>query len=131
MDKDRKAYLKSYRKQYKNETHRVNLTLNNSEFHQFTKAAHGEKITPFIKKMALAGLNNQVAIPQHINEELKTLRFAILNIANNVNQIAHHSNRIKDLSSRDEHNLLQHLKQLNDVVKAYTENSLSPKQHDH
>jgi len=114
MATNRKDYLKQYRTSY--QSRRVNLTLSKDEYRAFTLSARKEQ-----SKLALSALHNQAHIPTDLQEELQTLRFAILNIANNVNQIAHHSNRIKAMSENDEQSLLVYIKQLDDVVKRYTE----------
>ena len=79
------------------------------------------KLAPYVKKLAISTLLQQAHIPQEIQQELQTLRFAILNIANNINQIAHHSNYIRAMSEDKEHSLLVYIKQLDDVVKSYTQ----------
>ncbi len=122
MSNARKTYHANYRKSYKGK--RVNLTLTPAEYRLFSDASGKLKVTTFIKQQALASVTNQTVIPDTIAEELKTLRFAIRNIANNVNQIAHHSNMVKQLTSAEENNLLAYIKQLEDVVQAYTENRL-------
>lgn len=122
-DDKRRAYQQQYKADYRRRTARVNLTLDREEHRAFLRGAKraGMKPTPFIKQMALAGLSGQAVMPADVLDELKTLRFAILNIANNVNQIAHHANSVHHLTTNEEHNLLSYLKQLDDVVKAYTE----------
>ncbi len=130
MTAKRRAYQQTYRKTYK--AKRVNLTLSPAEYRAFSRAAKNQKITPFIKNLALSALERQAVIPKDLEAELKTLRFAIRNIANNVNQIAHHSNTIHNLTSAEENNLLLHIKQLEDVVQAYTEGKiLQGKDNDH
>lgn len=129
---DRKAYYKQYRKENKTRTKRVSLTLTKAEYAAFVRASKGRKITPFVKACALSSLKQQALIPDDIQEELQTLRFAVLNIANNINQIAHHSNLVRNMAASDEHNLLSHIKQLDDLVKTYTEGRLlSPKNDDY
>lgn len=133
MDRKRTSYQQKYRDRYKSQAKRVNLTLSLSEHREFSREAktHNLKIASYVKSLALAGLNNQAIIPPHLESELKTLRFAIRNIANNVNQIAHHSNMIREISSTDENNLLQHLKQLEEAIYSYTEGQILKKDHDH
>lgn len=130
MSKDRKSYQREYRAAYKGQAKRVNLTLSNAEYKAFLKAAQKEGLKPtaHIKQLALAGLGNQVHLPRELNEELKALRFAVLNIANNVNQIAHHANTVKHLTQSEEHNLLAYLKQLDEVVRSYTTGQILSKQ---
>ncbi len=121
---DRRDYFKQYRLKNKHKKRRVGLTLTHDEYRAFVRASKGQKISPFIKACALSSLNKQALIPDDIKEELATLRFAIRNIANNVNQIAHHSNLVRGITTQDEHNLLAHIKQLEDLVIRYTEGRL-------
>ncbi|ODS23656.1 hypothetical protein AB835_07575 [Candidatus Endobugula sertula] len=103
----------------------MNLTFSQDEHRSFSRAAKAEnekmKVTTYIKQLALAGLEQQAHIPEDIKAELKTLRFAIHNIANNVNQMAHYSNTVRNMTMSDENNLLQYLKQLDEVIQSYTE----------
>jgi len=130
MDDNRKNYQKEYRDEYKTRVKRINLTLTKQQYQAFTKASGNQKVTTYIKDLALAGLNQQANIPENLQEELKTLRFAILNIANNVNQIARHSNTVRSITSAEENNLLQHIKQLEDAVSEYTKGRIMESDHD-
>lgn len=123
MNKKRSEYQKQYWNKYKSRTRRVNLTLSNEEHQAFLRSAktENEKLTSHIKKLSLSGLTGKAHIPPELKEELKTLRYAIYNIANNVNQIAHYSNTIHSMTSVQENNLLQHLKQLDEVIQNYTQ----------
>jgi hypothetical protein len=67
--------------------------------------------------MLIKHINKEVFVPNEIKEELRDLSLLIRNIANNINQIAYHSNMIKSLVEREEHNLLMELKRLDDSVK--------------
>ncbi len=78
----------------------------------------------------MAGLYSQTVIPENLETELKTLRFAIRNIANNVNQIAHYSNLVRSVSTTNENNLLQHIKQLEEAVEEYTKGQINQSNHD-
>ncbi|MCB1736018.1 MAG: hypothetical protein H6981_14680 [Gammaproteobacteria bacterium] len=135
MDDDRKTYQRRYRQGYKGQAKRVNLTLSLAEHRAFARAANKEqkKLASYIKELAIAGLDAQAHIPEALQAELKTLRFAVLNIANNVNQIAHRSNTLRELSQSEENNLLGYLKQLDDVVRRYTAGRIlsHPDDHDH
>ena len=89
---------------------------------------------PTLRNLLWLECRGHIILPAQLQEELKTLTFAIRNIANNVNQIAHHSNIVHDLTLADENNLLQHLKQLEDVVQHYTQGRILESQgaeHDH
>ena len=133
MDDKRKAYQQEYRQRYKLESKRVNLTLNNVEYKAFkrsAKQANEKKVTKHIKDLALSGLNNQPILPEDLKAELQTIRFAIYNIANNVNQIAHYSNTMRSLVQSDENNLLSYLKQLDEAVRSYTEGRILNKENE-
>ncbi len=121
---NRENYQKHYRKTYTGK--RIGLTLTPDEYKAISRLAksQGQKPTSYVKKLVFSQLNQQIVLPKELQEELKTLRFAILNIANNVNQIAHHSNTVRHLTELEENNLLQHLKQLHEAVEAYTQGRL-------
>ncbi|ODS22869.1 hypothetical protein AB835_11755 [Candidatus Endobugula sertula] len=125
MNEKRREYQQQYREKYKSQAKRVNLTFSQDEYRAFSRVAKAEnekvKVTTYIKQLALAGLEQQAHIPEDIKAEFKTLRFAIHNIANNVNQMAHYSNTVRNMTMSDEKNLLQYLKQLDDVIQSYTE----------
>jgi len=131
---DRTDYQREYKKAYKSRVKRVNLTFSPSEYKRFQKTAKSDdpdtKLTSFVKTMALAGLDNRVGVPAELKEELNILRFAIRNIANNVNQIAHYSNTVRAVSTSDENNLFMHLKQLEDAIKDYTHGRLTTAKND-
>lgn len=136
MDKSRTEYQKKYREEYKSRAKRVNLTFTKEEYRAFSQSAKSEntKPTPYIKQLALAGLQQQPVFPEKVEEELRAFQFAIRNIGNNINQIAHYSNTIRNMTYADENNLLQHLKQLEEVVKSYTKGRILHSQngsHDH
>jgi len=131
VSESRRQYQKEYREAYKARTRRVNLTFNADEYQAFSQAVSKLKATTFIKELALAQLAAQLRLPDMITDELATLRFAILNIANNVNQTAHYSHRIRGMVEADENDLLQHLKQLEEVIRTYTEGRIMEAGHDH
>ena len=131
MSEEKKEYQRRYREQYKSQVKRVNLTLSKEEYLLFSRAAENKKVTAFIKELALVTLNGQTSIPENLKEELKTLRFAIRNIANNVNQIAHHSNAVRSITMAEENNLFQHLKQLEEAIQSYTEGNILKSKNDH
>jgi len=105
---------------------RISISLSQAEFRQLSTLAKRESMKPtsFVRNLTKATLLRQVHLPANIEAELKTLRFAIRNIANNVNQIAHHSNTVHMMTVADENNLLQHLQQLEQAVQSYTEGQI-------
>ena len=127
----RKDYHKDYRAEYDKRTKYVNVALPMDVYRQLEVLAkrEGTKVAPLFRNLALASLHSQVFVPESVEQELKELQFLIRNIANNVNQIAHHSNRVRALV--DENGLLMELKGLEDQVRAYTQGRLGKGGHDH
>lgn len=120
----KRDYQKQYREDYAKKHKRISITVDQNEYSALEHIARKEgiKVTSLVKHYAFAGLGQSLAVPKEIEQELKELRFLIRNIANNVNQAAHHSNTIKQLV--DENGLLEHIRQLEKSVKDYTEGRL-------
>ena len=59
---------------------------------------------------------------KQVEEELRELKFLITNISNNVNQMAYHSNRIKQVA--DENAVFQELKRLDELISDFTRNRM-------
>ena len=131
MTESRKAYQQRYREQYKSQIKRVNLTLSKDEYRAFSRVAGNRKVTAFIKELALSALAGKAHMPASLEEELRTLRFAIRNIANNVNQMAHYSHTVRGMTAADENNLLQYLKHMEEAIQSYTEGRILESGHDH
>lgn len=115
-----KEYHKEYRKDYKNRMKYVNVAVPVSMYEELEKLSALEqvKISSLLRNMALAYMHQQTFVPNTVESELKEFTFLIRNVANNINQIAHHSNIVKHMV--DENGLLMEIKKLEDMVKAYT-----------
>ena len=59
-----------------------------------------------------------------IEQQLSELRFLVSNIANNMNQIAHHSNRVKHVV--DENGVLQRFAELDALLVDFVDSRLKP-----
>lgn len=118
---DRSEYLKQYRKENKGRTKRVSLTFSNSEYSAFEKAAQtsGEKPAPFIKAMAEQSLHKTIKLPDTIDDDLAAISKLVRSVANNMNQIAHHSNRVREVL--DENEPLLELQKLDRGLRAAIE----------
>lgn len=116
---DRSKYQKDYRQKYKAQAKRVNLTFGLSEFHSIGRAAQssGEPVSAYVKRMALAahGSHTTASVPEEVLEELADLSRVIRTIANNVNQMARHSNRIGQVL--DEQEVFLHIQSLEAELK--------------
>jgi hypothetical protein len=110
---------KLYNKEYSQRTNRVSLTFTNAEYAELEKRAKAENVKPttLVKNMALAYHQQAPIIPETIKEELQELRFLIRNVANNINQIAHHSNTIQRLA--DENGLLLEIQKMEKTINDF------------
>ena len=108
----RKLYNKQYKAEYKQRVKRVYLVFSQSEYDEIEKRAKSENVKPatLVKNMALAYHQQVHIMPEPIKEELQELRFLLRNVANNINQIAHHSNTIQRLA--DENGLLLEIQKM-------------------
>ncbi|MCI5167143.1 MAG: plasmid mobilization relaxosome protein MobC [Candidatus Electrothrix sp. GM3_4] len=117
--KNRKEYHKQYNKEVRKKLKDVHIYLTPDEYNFFKAIAEkeGEKVPKIIKTMALSQAGKTFYLPKEIQEKLTEFVFLMRNIANNVNQIARHSNTVKSLV--DENGLLSYLKNLETTVKDY------------
>lgn len=115
----RQDYITEYQKSYYKQVRRVALTIQNKDYERLEAKAkqEGLKVSPLVGKLVYAYLNQDPMISKEVLEELKAFRFLVSNIANNVNQIAHHSNIIKAMI--DENNLLGELRRLEESVSHF------------
>ena len=120
----RKAYLQSYQAN----THRVAITLTPSEFAELEKRAKAEGVKPttLVKNMAIAYHQSQQIPQEPILKELQELRFLLRNAANNINQIAHHSNTVGRLV--DENGFLDEVRKMEATINEFVARRLNPKQ---
>ena len=109
---DRNAYQKNYRQEYKDHAKRVNLTFTLPEFRSISKSAKtsGLPVTAFVKRLAMQSFHENREAPEEIADQLADLERVIRTIANNVNQMARHSNRIGQVL--DEQEVFLHIRDL-------------------
>ena len=120
----RKAYLQSYQAN----THRVAITLTSTEYAELEKRAKAEGVKPttLVKNMAIAYHQSQQIPQEPILKELQELRFLLRNSANNINQIAHHSNTVGRLV--DENGFLDEVRKMETTINEFVALRLNPKQ---
>jgi hypothetical protein len=97
MNKDQmreylKEYLPQYRKTYANK--RINLTVSEDEYEVFVKANAGKAtgLPRFVKRQALARLQETPNVPPLNEATAKEALRLIRTMANNLNQVAHQVN---------------------------------------
>lgn len=122
MSQDTAAYQKAYKAGYDKTHHRVSITLTKNEYKELETRAkqEGVKVTALVKNMALAFHQKHPPRSKAVEQELKELRFLIGNIATNINQIAHHSNMVREMIDHNE--LLSEIRKLELAVKNYVNN---------
>ena len=109
---DRSAYQKAYRESYGARAKRVNLTFGLSECADLERAAKrsGMSLSAYVKSCAMQGHGGQVETPEEVLEQLADLSRVVRTIANNVNQMARHSNTIGQVL--DEHEVFARIQEL-------------------
>tara|TARA_R100000935_G_scaffold58705_1_gene97168 strand:- start:13611 stop:14024 length:414 start_codon:yes stop_codon:yes gene_type:complete len=114
----REQYQRDYRQQYRDHAKRVNLTFSLSEFRGIARAAQqsGSPVAAYVKRLALNAHHGHVLPPEELAEQLADLERVIRTIANNVNQMARHSNRIAHVL--DEQEVFLHIHALQSELKA-------------
>lgn len=116
---DRSEYQKQYRQEYKDHAKRVNLTFTLPEYRSLARAASasGLPVASYVKRLALQTQHNgSPEAPEALAEQLAELDRVIRTIANNVNQMARHSNRIAHVL--DEQEVFLHIHALQGELKA-------------
>jgi len=110
-------YSANYGKQYREKVKRSNVTFSHEEFCQIEKLAESLQMKPavLIKRLALSALKGEQIQSPAMEEEVRGLTFLLRNIANNLNQIAHHSNRVKQVV--DENDVFNQLRLIEQSLK--------------
>jgi hypothetical protein len=100
----REQYQRDYRQQYKDHAKRVNLTFSLSEYRGIARSAKGAGIpvAAYAKRLALEAHEGRSSAPEELAEQLADLERIVRTIANNVNQMARHSNRIAHVLDEQE-----------------------------
>lgn len=115
-----KEYHKNYRKEYSKRVKYLNVSLPMKTFKEMQTLAIREdvKVSKLFKDMAIAYMQQKTFVPKEVEDELKQLKILIRNVANNVNQVAHHSHIIEGMINENE--LLGEIKKLESIVNDYT-----------
>jgi uncharacterized protein YutE (UPF0331/DUF86 family) len=100
----RENYQRDYRQQYKDHAKRVNLTFSLAEYRGISRAAKdaGSPVAAYVKRLALQAHEGRNTAPDEVAEQLAELERVIRTVANNVNQMARHSNRIAHVLDEQE-----------------------------
>ena len=118
-------YQRAYRERTKRQFRDVSVRLPVAEYRELKAHAkeNGFGIATVLREASLAHIRGSALRSRQVEEELRELRFLIANVANNLNQMAHHSNTIRHVA--DEGGVLQRLRQLDELVDGFVEAKLS------
>jgi len=121
------GYHKKYREDYKSKVKYITIAIPLEMYEELEKLSVTEKVkvSPLIRKMALAYMREQTFVPKTITEQLREFTLLIRSVANNINQMAHHSNTLRLMTQDGENSLLMELKKLEDLVKEHTMKQLT------
>jgi len=109
-----------------NETsrNRIWIYLTDKENKKFKSLSDNEgvKKSTLAKNIIVQTIYSSVFVPKTIKDDLDDLKFLISNIANNVNQLAYYSHRLRQLL--DETPVLMELQKLSDDVREFIKKRL-------
>ena len=103
MPSNNSEYQREYDKQ-KAKTHkRVSVFMPNSQHVDLSEFAAKQKMSlpALLRVCADLQMRSAKLRGRAVEEELKELKFLLSNIANNVNQMARHSNRVRQVADED------------------------------
>jgi len=124
-----KSYFKEYKKEYAKTHKRLDIYLPLEEYEEFKKIAvelgYGNKVGKVVKEFAISRKQKSYIYPPELKEKLEENTFLLRNVANNINQMAHLSNTVKQMV--DEYRIFDHLKKMEDIIKTYAHNEISKK----
>lgn len=116
-----KQYRKKYNKRVKNVTVSLPISLH-TELQAFAKT-QGISLSALLREATDLQFRHSRLKSKAITAELQELRFLISNISNNVNQMAHHSNRLKRVL--DENEVFNQLRELEELVTSFVDTRLN------
>jgi len=124
MPSNSAEYQRKYRE--RNAKHRKEITvgMTTDQHREFSAFAKKNKLSlsALMREATALQLRGSQLKSSALEDELKELRFLITNIANNVNQMARHSNTVKHVA--DENAVFQRLSELDKLIVDFTDSRL-------
>ena len=118
-----REYRERTKRQYKDVS--VRLALEDHRELKSYGASNGMGLATVLREGALAQIRGSSLRSGGVEEELKELRFLLSTVANNVNQMAHHSNVVRHVV--DEGGALAKLKELEALIEGFVDDKLKPR----
>lgn len=124
MPSNSSEYQRQYRAKHRKTRKEVSVSLPISLHRELSSFAKKQNMSlaRLMRESTDLQIRGAALKSQAVEEELKELRFLISNIANNVNQMARHSNRLKQVT--DENEVFQKLHELEQLVTDFTNKRL-------
>jgi len=121
MPSNSNEYQRNYREKTKAKRKVVSVSLTIPEHLELSRyaKAQGLSLSSLLREASLAQCRSMAMRSKASTDELKELKRLIANIANNLNQIAHHSNRVRHVV--DENAVFEHLAGLDDLIKNFVD----------
>ena len=124
MPSNTKEYQQAYRA--KNNRKVVSVSMSADDFREIQRYAKEQKLSTsaLLREASLHQCRaSQLHSPQ-VQEEVQNLRFLLSNVANNMNQMAYHSNRLRGVMS--ENAVLQCFADLDELLRSYVSDRMKP-----
>lgn len=120
-------YQRDYRDRTKRQYKDVSVRLPVADHRELKGygAANGMALATVLREGALAQIRGSALRATGVESELKDLRFLLASIANNVNQMAHHSNVVRHVV--DEGGALAKLGELEKLIEGFVDDKLKPR----
>ena len=117
-------YQRQYRLKNSKRTKEVSVGLPTELHKEFSAFAEkqGLSLASLLRESTSLQIRGSHLRSKKIEEELKELRFLISNIANNVNQMAHHSNQLRQVT--DANQVYQRLHELDTLITGFVDTRL-------
>ena len=118
-------YQKEHRKRTAHLRKVVSVSMSAQEHRDLQKYAKSQKfsMSKLLREASLHQMRGSGLKSPALEEEVRELKFLVSNIANNVNQMAHHSNRLR--SVMDENAVLDSLHELDQLVTKFIDTRMS------
>jgi hypothetical protein len=120
-------YQRDYRDRTKRQYKDVSVRLSVADHRELKAygASNGMGLATVLREGALAQIRGSALRATGVEAELKELRFLVASIANNVNQMAHHSNVVRHVV--DEGGALAKLQELEALIEGFVDDKLTPR----
>lgn len=120
-------YQRDYRERTKRQFRDVSVRLPVVDYRELKSygETNGMGLATVLREGALSQIRGSVLRSGGVEAELKELRFLLATVANNVNQMAHHSNLVRHVV--DEGGALAKLQELEKLIEGFVDDNLKPR----